>query len=62
MKFKKKVKVETDDFYYDLFSGGYINPKKLLIKSEDADKIIAAIAVIKEFESELQKQGILEEN
>lgn len=60
MKFKKGAKIETSDFYYDLFQGGYIKPSKVLKSKLDVELIEHAIKVIKHFEEEAEKQGVLE--
>jgi len=59
MKFKKNAKVETSDFYYDLFEGGYISPKKLLVDKEDTDRVNEAIRVIEEFKDALEDNDII---
>lgn len=51
--------VSTDDFFYDLFDGGYINPRDLLVE-EDAKKVEAAMLVIRNFEDTLNTAGLLE--
>jgi hypothetical protein len=62
MKFKKLKEDEiiaTDDFWYDLFYGGYIDPEKLLVHSEDIEKVKEAIEVLKEFEEELNDNDLI---
>lgn len=39
----------TNDLYYDLFEGGYINPEDLLENKEEIDKVKQAILTINEF-------------
>ncbi len=51
MEFIKKARIVTDDFFYDLFCGGYIKPEELLKNQEDIDKVKNAIEIIKDFES-----------
>ena len=61
MKFKKLDEpVFTDDPYYDLTDGGYINPEELLENKEDADKVNEAIRLVEQFLQEAQDQGALE--
>ena len=60
MKCKKNVTLDTSDFYYDLFLGGYISPYEYLEKEEDADEVRDAIAVIKEFQDSLVEQEVME--
>lgn len=38
------------DFFYDLTDGGYINPTKLLVDKKDAERVMEAIKVLKEFQ------------
>ena len=49
MKLRKNAKIETGEFWYDLFEGGYIDPKKILVNDEDIDKVINAIEVVQDF-------------
>lgn len=56
MKFNK-VKVNTDDMYYDLFEGGYIEPEKMLTNSDDIKKVRDAIEVVKQFLKEGEEKG-----
>lgn len=52
MKFKNLNEddvVWTNDLYYDLFDGGYINPEDLLENKEEIDKVKQAILTINEF-------------
>ena len=39
----------TNDLYYDLFEGGYINPEDLLENKEEIDKVKQAILTINKF-------------
>lgn len=52
MKIKESSKSELNpdcDFWYDLTDGGYIRPEEILEDKEDVAKVLAAIAVLKEF-------------
>ncbi len=52
MKFKnldEENVIWTNDLYYDLFEGGYINPEDLLESKEEIDKVKQAIVTINEF-------------
>lgn len=42
---------ESEDFWYDLFDGGYINPEQILEDQESIDKINKAIEVLEEFKA-----------
>lgn len=60
MEFVKGAEIQTDDFYYDLFDGGYIKPEKLLKNKEDIDRLKEAIKIVKKFHDEAEEQGVLE--
>lgn len=62
MKFEAKEDAEVihaDDFLYDLIYGGYITPRTL-VKLEQADKVLDAIATILAFEEFLDETGLVE--
>ncbi len=59
MKLKKDATLITDDFWYDLFDGGYIKPEKLLDNQEDIDSVEEAISILEDFRASLD--DILEE-
>jgi hypothetical protein len=61
MQFKKKAKIITSDFWYDLFEN-YIKLEKLLKEPEDIDEIQRAIETLKNFRDSADAQGILEED
>lgn len=61
MKFKKNAEIVTDDFYYDLFIGGYIKPEKLLKDQIDIDRVKIAIETIKDFKDSAESENIIEE-
>lgn len=54
MKIKSGMNLSTEDFFYDLFDGGYISPKKVLVDKEDAEKVYAAMNVLIEFRDSLE--------
>ena len=56
MKIKKGLAVSTGDFWYDLTDGGYLKPEGILEDPKDVEKVLAAIATIREFESSCDKQ------
>jgi len=56
MKIKENLDITTDDFYYDLLLGGYLEPENICENKEDAERIIKAIEVIKEFEESCEEQ------
>ena len=47
---------KLDDFWYDLISGGYLNPEDILENKEDIDRVKNAIEIIQEFEQSCDKQ------
>ncbi|HUS50611.1 MAG TPA: hypothetical protein VMZ91_10630 [Candidatus Paceibacterota bacterium] len=59
MKLKKDATLITDDFWYDLFDGGYIKPEKLLEDQVDIDSVEEAISILEDFRESLD--DILEE-
>jgi len=56
MKIKKNCKASSSDFWYDLTDGGYLDPINICDKKDDAEKVIAAIKVLKEFQDSCDKQ------
>lgn len=52
--------VGTSDFYYDLFSGGYIEPEDYL-EEISAKKVREAINIINQYESLLEDNNLIEE-
>lgn len=61
MEFKKGASITTSDFWYDLFLGGYIKPKKLLADPGDIARVDKAIEILSEFYHAAEQQGVLEE-
>lgn len=59
MEFKKNVKIETDDFYHDLFLGGYIKPEKILENRDDIKRVQDAIDVIDDFYNSAEEADII---
>lgn len=56
MKIKDGCEASTDDFYYDLFQGGYIRPKEILENEEDIKKVEEALKVIEMFKESCENQ------
>lgn len=46
---RENCDVSTDDFWYDLTSGGYIIPNEILVNQEDIDEVENALAVLMRF-------------
>lgn len=63
MKLKKGYDstIYTDDFYYDLFVGGYLNPEAFLDNKKDIENLNNAIELIKQYELLLMENGICED-
>jgi len=60
MEFKKiKEPIQSDDFWYDLFDGGYIKPEKLLKNKEDVAKVKEAMKVLQQFQREAEEQEVV---
>lgn len=65
LKLKKKISDEvleqaTDDFWYDLFEGGYIIPENYLTE-EDAKKVNKAKEVLHDFKGLLETEELIGE-
>lgn len=58
MKFKKKVKIETDGFWNAL-DEGYINFEDVLEDSEEIKKLNEAVDLLRQFQAEAEKKKIL---
>ena len=56
MKLKKGLDIRTDDFWYDLSEGGYLDPKEICKNESDALKVIEAVKVIEDFETSCEEQ------
>ena len=56
MEIKKGLEISTDDFWYDLTDGGYLKPKEICEKPEDAAKVIEAIEILRDFASSCEEQ------
>lgn len=52
--------ITTDDFYYDLFEGGYIKPPSNLYNEEEKNEILNAIKVIKDFKIKLEENNLID--
>ena len=51
--------IKTDNFHYDLFDGGYINPEDQL-DEESAARVRLAVDVIRQYENFLELNDIIE--
>ena len=61
MKFKENVKINANDFWYDLTRSGYIKPEELLQDEADIEKINNAVKVLYDFELEMYDKNLVEE-
>lgn len=56
MKLKKNLEVSSSDFWYDLTDGGYLDPHEICLDEKDADKVVNAIKVLKDFQESCEEQ------
>jgi len=56
MKLKEDLDNSTDDFWYDLTDGGYLDPDEMCASAKDAKKVKDAIAVLLEFRESCEEQ------
>jgi len=56
MKIKEGLEVNTDDFYYDLTDGGYLDPYEICENEDDAQRVIDALEIIEEFRKSCEEQ------
>ena len=50
----------TDDFWYDLFEGGYIDPRKVLADESQIEAVENAIKVLQDFRIDLENSELLD--
>lgn len=55
MKIKDGCYVHTDDFWYDLTCGGYIDPAEILENQEDISEVVSAINTLMEFQASIDE-------
>jgi len=56
MKIKAGVEAYSDDFWYDLTSGGYLRPEEILENEDDIKKVKDAIFVLEDFQRSCEEQ------
>lgn len=56
MQVNKECGASSSDFWYDLTDGGYLDPNKICTKQEDAERVIAAVFIVKEFQTSCEEQ------
>ncbi len=49
MKIKNNLDIAIDDFWYDLFEGGYIKPEDILQDQKDVENVKLAIKTLASF-------------
>ncbi len=60
-KFKAGAEIITDDFWYDLTDGGYIEPSKILSDKAQIEEVERAIALLRSFKEQAEDDGVMEE-
>ncbi len=55
MKLIKGSSIVTDDFWHDLFEGGYIIPEVVLEDDDDIEAVNNAIEVLRDFRESLEE-------
>lgn len=62
-KFKDNLdSIVSDDFWYDLFEGGYIQPRELLADKGQIKEVEKAIEILQNFYGDLEDSGLIEWN
>jgi hypothetical protein len=56
LKIKKGLDISTGDFWYDLTDGGYLDPEKICANAKDAERVMEAIEIIKDFQKSCEEQ------
>lgn len=56
MKIKKKCKASSSDFWYDLTDGGYLNPMDICQDKKDAQRVLDAVKIVREFQDSCIEQ------
>jgi hypothetical protein len=56
MKIKQNLETYTNDFWYDLFDGGYLKPEEVLEDDVDINAVSNAVKVLKAFRSACEEQ------
>ena len=56
MKIKENCEASTDDFWYDLTDGGYLDPEEILEDEKDIEVVKKAISVLREFKDACEEE------
>ena len=63
-KFSKKAKdfchTGTEDFWYSLFDGGYVQPEGILSDKEQLKTVQNAVETLRQFKDQCEHAGIYE--
>lgn len=60
IQIKNTEPIPTDDFWYDLFDGGYFEPENLCENPKDAEDIRLAMNTIIKYQQSLDDSGKIE--
>ena len=56
MKLKTNLDCSTQDFFYDLTDGGFLDPDEMCANSKDAKKVKEALDIILDFKESCEEQ------
>lgn len=56
MKIKENLEIYTQDFFYDLTDGGYLDPFKICADTKDAQRVKEAVDVLMDFRRSCEDQ------
>ena len=56
MKLKDGLEKSSRDPWYDLAEGGYLDPHKMCVNKDDADRVVKAVKTVQEFISSCEDQ------
>lgn len=60
MKTKEREPMPTEDFYHDLFVGGYFKPEEFLLHQYDIFAVNDAIITIENYRKTLEQNNLIE--
>lgn len=61
MKTKEREPMPTDDFYRDLFVGGYFDPSQFLENQKDVIQVQDAMITIMNYKISLEQNNLIQE-
>jgi hypothetical protein len=56
MRLKKHLEFSTSDFWYDITDGGVLDPNQMCTNKIDAEKVVDAIEILKDFQNSCEDQ------